>query len=236
MIDSFLHLSEIWRDDRGADLVEYGLIAMIIALAGVVVFPSIGANSVTPSRLGQRRMRGVGTGGSGLTDGMEIRRSAGRGARRLCDRSPQPADSERVDVRRGHSRDLFHVFAPMGEGAGPTAVLGWLLGVAIFFVPFALGGLGGGDVKLLGALGAWLGPSGIFWAALYTGVAGGVMAIITALASGYFRKALSNVPAAGALAVAGIRALPQLTLDTSEGRSWHAIPIFAGTMVAIWLK
>lgn len=43
MIDSFLHhVSEIWRDDRGADLVEYGLIAMIIALAGVVVFPSIG--------------------------------------------------------------------------------------------------------------------------------------------------------------------------------------------------
>jgi len=43
MIDSFFHhVSEIWRDDRGADLVEYGLIAMIIALAGVVVFPSIG--------------------------------------------------------------------------------------------------------------------------------------------------------------------------------------------------
>ena len=43
MIDSFLHhVSGIWRDDRGADLVEYGLIAMIIALAGVVVFPSIG--------------------------------------------------------------------------------------------------------------------------------------------------------------------------------------------------
>jgi len=43
MIDSLLHhLSEIWRDDRGADLVEYGLIAMIIALAGVVVFPTIG--------------------------------------------------------------------------------------------------------------------------------------------------------------------------------------------------
>jgi Flp pilus assembly pilin Flp len=44
MIDSFLQqVSELWRDDRGADLVEYGLIAMIIALAGVVVFPSIGA-------------------------------------------------------------------------------------------------------------------------------------------------------------------------------------------------
>lgn len=132
---------------------------------------------------------------------------------------------------------LFHVFAPMGEGPA-TALLGWLLGVAIFFVPFALGGLGGGDVKLLGALGAWLGPSAIFWAALYTGVAGGVMAIITALASGYFRKALSNVYLLLAhWRVAGIRALPQLTLDTAEGpKLAYAIPIFTGTMVAIWLK
>ena len=132
---------------------------------------------------------------------------------------------------------VFHIFAPMGEGP-TTALLGWLIGVAIFFVPFALGGLGGGDVKLLGALGAWLGPSGIFWAALYTGVAGGVMAIITALASGYLRQALSNVYMLLAhWRVAGIRALPQLTLETSEApKLAYAIPIFAGTMVAIWLK
>ena len=36
--------------------------------------------------------------------------------------------------------------------------------------------------------------------------------------------------------VAGIRALPQLTLDTSEGPKLAYGPIFAGTMVAIWLK
>lgn len=44
MIDSFIHqVCRLWRDDRGADLVEYGLIAMIVALAGVVMFPTIGA-------------------------------------------------------------------------------------------------------------------------------------------------------------------------------------------------
>jgi Flp pilus assembly pilin Flp len=42
MIDSLIHhVRLLWKDDRGADLVEYGLIAMIIALAGVVVFPQI---------------------------------------------------------------------------------------------------------------------------------------------------------------------------------------------------
>ena len=35
---------------------------------------------------------------------------------------------------------------------------GWLLGVVLFFPLFALRGLGAGDVKLLAALGAWLGP------------------------------------------------------------------------------
>ena len=44
MIDSFIHhWRQLWRDDRGADLVEYALIAGIIALAGIVVFPSIAA-------------------------------------------------------------------------------------------------------------------------------------------------------------------------------------------------
>ena len=130
----------------------------------------------------------------------------------------------------------FHVLAPGGEGA-TTAVLGLLVGVAIFFVPCALGGLGAGDVKLLGALGAWLGPTGIFWAALYTGVAGGVLAIVVALASGYMRRALANVYLLLAhWRVAGIRALPELTLESSEGpRLAYAIPIFAGTVVAIWL-
>lgn len=132
---------------------------------------------------------------------------------------------------------VFHAIVPGGESV-TTSLVGWLVGVAVFFVPFALGGLGGGDVKLLGALGAWLGPAGIIWAALYTGVAGGVMAIVAAVASGYFRKALSNVYLLLAhWRVAGIRALPQLTLETSEGpRLAYAIPILAGTMVAIWLE
>src|SRR5688500_5262829 len=63
----------------------------------------------------------------------------------------------------------FHALAPEGEGLG-IAALGWAIGIVAFFIPFALGGLGGGDIKLLGALGAWLGPAGTVWLVLYTGV------------------------------------------------------------------
>jgi prepilin peptidase CpaA len=132
---------------------------------------------------------------------------------------------------------LFHSFAPAGEGV-TTAAFGWLIGVVAFFIPFALGGLGGGDVKLLGALGAWLGPVPTIWVVLYSGVAGGVMAIVVALARGYARQAASNVYLLLAhWRVAGISALPELTLDTSAGpRLAYAVPIFAGTAVAIWLR
>jgi prepilin peptidase CpaA len=49
------------------------------------------------------------------------------------------------------------VFA--GTVASPTqALLGMAVGFAIPFVLFAMGALGGGDVKLLAGVGAWLGP------------------------------------------------------------------------------
>src|ERR1700741_2213685 len=72
---------------------------------------------------------------------------------------------------------LFHLITG-GWTAGGLSVVGWIVGIAIFFVPFALGGLGGGDVKLLGALGAWLGPTATFWLALYAGVGGLVLAVL----------------------------------------------------------
>jgi len=35
-------VGRLGREDRGADLVEYALIASFIAIAGVLVFPTIG--------------------------------------------------------------------------------------------------------------------------------------------------------------------------------------------------
>ena len=43
---------------------------------------------------------------------------------------------------------------------------GWLVGCALFLPWFLLRGMGAGDVKLLAALGAWLGPRDALWIAL----------------------------------------------------------------------
>jgi prepilin peptidase CpaA len=125
-----------------------------------------------------------------------------------------------------------------GWNAGVASAAGWAVGIAIFFVPFALGGLGAGDVKLMGAIGAWLGPMNAIWVGLYAGAAGGVLAIFVALTSGYLVQAVGNVGMMLAYwRLNGVRPLPEITLEHSRGpRLAYAVPILAGTMVTLWLK
>jgi Flp pilus assembly protein protease CpaA len=52
------------------------------------------------------------------------------------------------------------------------------LGFALTAVLFWLGGIGGGDVKLVTALGAWLGPWGLLQALFWIALAGGVLAAV----------------------------------------------------------
>jgi prepilin peptidase CpaA len=125
-----------------------------------------------------------------------------------------------------------------GASAGFASATGWALGIAIFFVPFALGGLGAGDVKLLGAIGAWLGPMNAIWVGLYAGAAGGILAIFVALTKGYLFQAVGNVGVLLAYwRVNGVRPLPEITLEHSRGpRLAYAVPILAGTLVTLWLN
>ena len=59
--------------------------------------------------------------------------------------------------------------------------LGLGLGLGIWIIPYAFGGMGAGDAKLMGAVGAFLGPKGVFYASLFTGVAGGLYALLLLL-------------------------------------------------------
>ena len=132
---------------------------------------------------------------------------------------------------------VFH-FINGGWNAGVASAIGWLVGIAIFFLPFALGGLGAGDVKLLGAIGAWLGPMNALWVGLYAGAAGGILAIFVALTKGYLIQAVGNVGVMLAYwRLNGVKPLPEITLEHSRGpRLAYAVPILAGVMVTLWLR
>jgi prepilin peptidase CpaA len=133
---------------------------------------------------------------------------------------------------------LVYQFATGGVEALGQAALGWLLGAIVFSLPFALGGLGGGDVKLLAALGSWLGPADALWLVLYTGVAGGVMALVVSAFYGYLGTAVQNIKLLLChWRVAGIQSVPEITLEGSGGpKLAYAFPILMGLVATVWLR
>ncbi len=75
---------------------------------------------------------------------------------------------------------------PLGAMAGA----GLALLVALPFV--ALGGFGGGDAKLLMAVGVFVGPAGLLSVALYGALAGGLLALGSAIRRGTIIPVLLN--------------------------------------------
>jgi prepilin peptidase CpaA len=57
------------------------------------------------------------------------------------------------------------------------ALAGAVTGFAVFLIFYLLGGMGGGDVKLMTGFGALLGTGGLLEAALWTAGVGGVLAV-----------------------------------------------------------
>ena len=127
---------------------------------------------------------------------------------------------------------LFH-FALGGWPAAGWSIAGLVVGTLLF-----LRGMGAGDVKLLAAIGAWLGPGQVAIAALATSIAGGLLAVLVALAHGYLRKALSNIYLLLAhWRIAGVQPLPDITLERARGpRLAYAFAIAIGTVVTLCLE
>jgi prepilin peptidase CpaA len=132
---------------------------------------------------------------------------------------------------------LFHVCAPTGSGLS-HAGLGLLVGLLVFFPMFALGAMGAGDVKLMAAVGAWIGATSIIYVALYGSIAGGLLAVIVALRRSYLKQALANVKMLVTYwLVEGIKPFPALTLESKDSiRLPYALAIGAGLAVTLWQR
>jgi len=68
----------------------------------------------------------------------------------------------------------FYLF---GWDGALASAKGWLAGMAVFLLPFLLGGMGGGDVKMMGAVGALKGTVFVLEVALLVALYGGLMAL-----------------------------------------------------------
>ena len=79
---------------------------------------------------------------------------------------------------------------------GPEAVIEGLVGALLAFVLtlplLMLGVMGGGDAKLLIAIGAFMGPRHFLWAAVLIAIIGGMMAVVDAGRRGVLLPVLFN--------------------------------------------
>lgn len=124
----------------------------------------------------------------------------------------------------------------------PQSLLGFLVGFAILLIPFALGAIGGGDVKMLAGIGAWLGPIATLQVYAVAGVAGLVIVIVQCAANGRLTRLISN----STLIVANFANVGRLGKDhvVASGQSLrsidkplpYAVPAIIGVAVTVLMN
>ncbi|MHB1133478.1 MAG: prepilin peptidase [Chloroflexota bacterium] len=141
-----------------------------------------------------------------------------------------------------------------GLPGGLDSLLGWGLGCLLLFIPFAMRGMGAGDVKMLAAVGATRGPAFVLSAFLLAALVGGLLSIGIMLKSGTFVPTLVRLGGGlrwMAVSLFRYRMLPTPALFSTAGAIAGGVPesrparmapllpygvaIAAGTLLALGL-
>lgn len=116
-----------------------------------------------------------------------------------------------------------------------SGLAGLAVGFALMTIPLALGQMGGGDVKLMAALGSLLGAYAILNVFLYTTLAGGLLAMGFALFQG---EGLNTLRRTWHLAIGLfiLRTRPILTTEPGQAVAMpYGLAIAAGTLTYLVL-
>ena len=126
-----------------------------------------------------------------------------------------------------------------GWGGLLTSLEGLLLGFGAYLVLYALRAMGAGDVKLMAAVGAIVGPGSWFMVFIASALAGGVLAVILMIWKGRIKQTLLNT-----LYITGelLHFRPpyerRSDLDVKDPRALnmpHAVAIATGTVACLAL-
>ena len=83
---------------------------------------------------------------------------------------------------------IFHGWSGLGMG-----LLGMLLGFGLLIIPWLMHAMGAGDVKLMAAIGVWLGPLLTFRAFCVGAILAGVIAVVMIIIGRKFWQAYMNL-------------------------------------------
>jgi prepilin peptidase CpaA len=106
-----------------------------------------------------------------------------------------------------------------GWRGGVSALLGAVAGFCVFLIFYILGGMGGGDIKLMAGFGAILGPMRVLEASLWVAGCGGLLAVAV-------------------IAWSTVRAFwrKRLTAGASKEQSPESIPYAPAIAAGVWLS
>ena len=129
---------------------------------------------------------------------------------------------------------LFHGLLPWGQG-WLFALTGFALGAGLLLLPYILGGGGMGDIKLLAALGTWLGPRGLL-IAFACGVIVGAAFTLVCLVTGKSLEELVRPMARASQphdAGSGVASRAKRFTASSRKALPFAVPLAVGTWLMV---
>ena len=120
----------------------------------------------------------------------------------------------------------------LGSISVGAAVLGCVVGLVLMLPGHALGATGGGDVKLMAAVGSLLGPLVVVNAVLFTAIAGGVLAVTVAIQR---RRLGTTLAGTGRMIAAPADVKREVAAGTPASRFAYGPAIAAGSILAaLW--
>ncbi len=129
-----------------------------------------------------------------------------------------------------------HLVTPM------YSVLGLLAGFGLTFVLFAMDAMGGGDVKFLSAVGAWVGPETVLLIFLVEAIIGMVIVLIQATSQGRMKVLARNTTMVVInLVHVGEVGVDHVAATGKECRSVdrplpYAVPVLLATLLVLGLR
>jgi prepilin peptidase CpaA len=144
-----------------------------------------------------------------------------------------------VDIRtRRIPNELTAAMAGIGVGLSAAGVsgisvwasmLGFAIGLALMMPGHVLGATGAGDVKLMAAVGAIVGPALVVTAFLFTAVAGGVLAVVVAARR---RRLSATLAGTGRLVAGSAGTRAELRSAPAASRFAYGPAIAVGSILA----
>ena len=121
-----------------------------------------------------------------------------------------------------------------------TALVGMLTGFGLLIVPWLMHGMGAGDVKLMAAIGVWVGPLLTFYSFALGAILGGVAAGIMILSTGRLRMACANMSVIFVKCTSRHNMFDEFGSAKSFGRTSqllpYGVPLSGGTLIVLAAK